>query len=827
MVMVYALATSFVVSASPPSGIYQTIHDETFETVQGALHAETVYWSNHAESGVSTVNVIDGNKSLNYVFDASIGTFVTLGGTSVNAIVLKDDLYRVSMELKGDGVDFFSVKIEQSSTWDAYHSFHINPKTGNRLDDDGLPINLSEDESLSYSEETGVSSLSFVFKARPTHPSYIIFDAKVSDSDPLIVIDNVKIEKYTESLDFKTTVVDHFDNASGEIHLNSVFFLNDDEGTTGSFEDTPGIAIENRSLLFGIQKVGWDILGGTQGSELSIEGGHTYQVSFDLRLTNVSHFVVKAKKIADDTNIYEMYVNDQGQRLPGSIPITNVETVTVSDSIIHVSFEFSSLISDGIYLFFEAQSQAVGGIVAIDHFVVREEIVNLEQHSYGIFHEATFEGVPSETDPLVHFGLTNGSTAKPYALTESTALRGDQSLVYDELTRFQWNELVKTDQVALRNNAFKFHMKAVFDGILNVKMSLTDAHGEIIHELFFNAVTLKRTQTYGKAYMDQGLLIENRGTLYIDYVFPELEDDLDHVWTLSVYPQVSDARVIIDDITFLVRKDAQLIDETLPAIPGLPENVSDPIPTGKDDAYMIGSMLSGSSTIALVVISSVSVMSLAAGVAGVWLVIKKVTIIAKKAVFASLIGLASLGLAFGTFFGCAKFDQSVEDVLDDASPNISNYQYVYPEKLSGNLNNPGMGWVTLEEPTYGGHPDMGTSGPLPEVSNVSLSTSWARIEVEEGVYDWTLMDQIIDYYVVRGKRINFRIVTDSLMLPNTYSGTPQWLFDKYDVAYEIHNYTIQRTLSGPSESLIPETRTTNVICHFFWKLLQTNTKTTH
>jgi hypothetical protein len=789
LVMMHALATATVASASSPQGVYKTIHHETFESVEGALHMETFYWANHATSGVKTSPVIGGDKSLVFDFDAPVGTFVTLGGTSVTALALLDATYRISLDILASDADFLNIRTEQSQTWETYHEVIIDPLTGTRLDGDGLAIDPLDGELITIDPVTSVITLSFVFDARKTHPSNLVFDTRASGADPLVVIDNVTIEKHVPPMDFRTVVIDNFDNASGEVWQTSIFFLNDDEGTTGTFPDTPGLAVENRSLVYGINKTGWDILGGTQGQELSIIGGHTYRISYDLILDDVSHFVMKVRRIADDHNIYEMYVNDNGQRLPGSMPSNNVESVINDNGIIHISFEFQSLLSDAVYVFLEAQSVTEGGTVTLDNFHVEEEIVSLSKETYTVFEEITFDSVPDGTDPLTDAGLTDAGSGKSHILTTDMAIRGTASLMYDDLARFQWNTLLQTDAIDLSDDLFKIHMKGVFEGILNVKMGLSDASGNIIHEMFFNAITLKRTQTYGRAYLDQGVLTLNRGTVYVDYLLPELESGVSHTWTLSVYPQTSDGYVVIDDITFMKRAGDQTIDETLPDQPDDPADVENTIPTGMDDTFMTQSTLKGSGTITLVIISAASLLSLGLGALGVVLVIKKVTVVAKKAVFSSLLGLLSVGLPLFMFFGCAEFDKTVDDVIATPTATMADYHHVYPEKLSGNLQNPGMGWVTLEEPTYGGHPDMGTSGPLPEVSNVSLSTSWARIEVEEGVYDWTLMDQIIDYYTARGKRINFRIVTDSLMLPNTYSGTPTWLFDKYNVPYEVHNYT--------------------------------------
>ena len=90
----------------------------------------------------------------------------------------------------------------------------------------------------------------------------------------------------------------------------------------------------------------------------------------------------------------------------------------------------------------------------------------------------------------------------------------------------------------------------------------------------------------------------------------------------------------------------------------------------------------------------------------------------------------------------------------------AGYVNVYPEKITGNLHNPGMGWVSLEEPMYTGLADIGGCGDIPMVDCIGIQTSWALIEKEEGVYDWSAVDDVFDYWTPKGKRFNIRITVD-------------------------------------------------------------------
>lgn len=772
-------------ASDSPAITFRTLYEESFERVVNAIHADTIFWANDVTSGVKTDQPIAGSRSLHYEMTGNPGDFITLGGTTANALRLQGNTYRVTMKIWGQDIDFLNIKVEETSSWQTYHEFILNPVTGKRIDGDGIEQNLNEQEILTFHPETGVNEISFVFDARQTNPSNLVFIAKVSGAAPSVIIDDVKIDINKENYVFKDTVITNFNQASGALHENTIFWLQDGEGTTFSYTEEPGIAIDQRSLVYTINKVDFDVLGGSQGQKLSMKGGHTYQIDMDVRLIDVSHFVVKVKKIDGDVLMHEMYFNKHGQRLPGSMPIQQPESISHQNGVTHIRFEFSSLIDDNAYLFFEAKSTLSGSKVVLDNIEVREEVYDLSYKTFTSEHTFDFE---SSADPFEQTGLKNGASSRVYQYT-TNAISGTQSLAYNTLNRFQWHELISTDATAMTfsESDNKLHIKAQFSGITNVKMSLYEDN-QIIHEMYFHAITLKRTQTFGRAYLDQGKLVFNEGKVYVDYLLPQLDLSKTYEWKMSVYAAVTGASVIIDDLTFLKVAGDQYIDETLPIQPPRPTAPTDPIPTGKAENYTLASMLSGSTVSEWVTYGIVSVITFGLSMGLFIMFIKKDIIKAKKIITLALLGITGIGIPLGGLFGFMKFNQSIDDVL--YSQTLSNqYQYIYPEKLSGNLNNPGMGWVALEEPTYGGHPDMGTSGSLPEVSNISLSTSWARIEKEEGIYDWTLLDQIIDYYVAIGKRINFRIATDTLMLPNTYNGTPEWLFNKYNVPYQVHNYT--------------------------------------
>ena len=120
----------------------------------------------------------------------------------------------------------------------------------------------------------------------------------------------------------------------------------------------------------------------------------------------------------------------------------------------------------------------------------------------------------------------------------------------------------------------------------------------------------------------------------------------------------------------------------------------------------------------------------------------------------------------------------------------SGYVKTYPQTISGQLHNDGMGWCALEEQTELGKLDLGKNGTIPECDVIGIQTSWALIEKTPGNFDWSLIDKTIDYWTNLGKRINFRICTDSLSLPEVYFGAPKWINEApYNVHYEEYQYS--------------------------------------
>ena len=60
------------------------------------------------------------------------------------------------------------------------------------------------------------------------------------------------------------------------------------------------------------------------------------------------------------------------------------------------------------------------------------------------------------------------------------------------------------------------------------------------------------------------------------------------------------------------------------------------------------------------------------------------------------------------------------------------YQTVFIDKISGKLDNPGMGWSITENNYYLGQMDGGTTGDYEGIDAINFTATWASMEKEEG-----------------------------------------------------------------------------------------------
>ena len=105
------------------------------------------------------------------------------------------------------------------------------------------------------------------------------------------------------------------------------------------------------------------------------------------------------------------------------------------------------------------------------------------------------------------------------------------------------------------------------------------------------------------------------------------------------------------------------------------------------------------------------------------------------------------------------------------------------------LHNPDMGWVVYEN--YPLDPNKGGSStllalpdePFRPVDAVAIMFSWQDVERREGAYDFSRADFAYDYWRKRGKQIQLRMSTESLLWwtrqnPPAGKGVPDYVLDK-------------------------------------------------
>lgn len=111
------------------------------------------------------------------------------------------------------------------------------------------------------------------------------------------------------------------------------------------------------------------------------------------------------------------------------------------------------------------------------------------------------------------------------------------------------------------------------------------------------------------------------------------------------------------------------------------------------------------------------------------------------------------------------------EMTEKINPLPSDQIVVHPEQSDEYLANPGIGWQTDRS-------DPESASRLPEtVSYIRKEVSWMSLNPAEGVFNWTLLDALIESAAENGKDISFRVYT---MMGDSFGGAvvPQWVLDK-------------------------------------------------
>ena len=97
---------------------------------------------------------------------------------------------------------------------------------------------------------------------------------------------------------------------------------------------------------------------------------------------------------------------------------------------------------------------------------------------------------------------------------------------------------------------------------------------------------------------------------------------------------------------------------------------------------------------------------------------------------------------------------------------------VNPVPVSDYLSNPGMGWQNDSS-------EGASSGYFPETVIYSSreKIAWNSLNPQEGVYDWSAIDEQLEYAIARGKQFSFRVYT---VRGESFGGNqiPDWVLNK-------------------------------------------------
>ncbi|MCM1289652.1 MAG: DUF4832 domain-containing protein [Corallococcus sp.] len=562
----------------------------------------------------------------------------------------------------------------------------------------------------------------------------------------------------------------------------------------------PDVLSGGKSLVWDAKPQGTDGWVGTQmgigvNNLGGIQNGMLVKLEVKVRLVGMNRFGIRAREYnaaSGDKLLQNMSIDGNYTSLGASEGLTQDDPETVASSVYNADGDYAtvSLTVRGpsnyaVYFDFDAQvlSDAVEHYLIIDDVTVYSEVTpEVEYLPYRTLTSQGFE------DGFGMFALNGENSSKNVnvnidksALVADGAIKDGASLRLYSTSRTA-NAVVNSSTISLPKNNYKlfFLVKPTGASLFGVKV-MDAATDKEIYSYTYSISEDKRMEPATVTLFDASeCKTDSRGvrTCYGEFSVKENSD----VYLQIVFKvgNASSNYVDFDDVCLL---QAYQYDDAATEMPAKPTKV-----TGTQNAkYENLGGSEGSAAITLTAVSGISV-----GIGACALVVGGAATKNKKKYLALVVAVI---LVLVTVLAACNTDPTETEIPAD-------YQSVAYEKISGKLDNPGVGWVILEEPTYGGHIDIGSSGDLPEASLAALSTTWFHIETREDFYDWTMCDQAVDYWTGTGRRVLLRISTDSCVWPYTFNASPAYLFEKYNVGYEWVPYTD----SGP----VTQARVTNL-----------------
>lgn len=561
----------------------------------------------------------------------------------------------------------------------------------------------------------------------------------------------------------------------------------------------PDVISGSQSLVWAAEPQGADGWVGTQlgigvNNLGGIHNGMLIKIEMKVRMVGMNRFGIRAREYnaaSNDKTLQNMSIDGNYVSLGAAEGVLQDDPDTVAQSVVSSDGRYATVSltvrgPSNYAVYFDFDAQIVLGseshYLIIDDVTIYNEVMpTVEYLPYRTLMSQGFE------DGLGMFAFDGENSAKNVNINMTKSEIITDKAIKDNATLRLYstsrtaNAVLNSSNIALPKNNYKLYFlnKAVGASIIGIKV-INAANDSEIYSYTYSIGEDKRLEPATVTLFDASACnIDSRSVRTCYGEFSVAEQTNVYLQIVFKVNNANTGYVEFDDICLL---QAYKYEAAATQLPAKPSKV-----TGTKDAKYEDLGGTGAA-ISLTLVSGISV-----GLGACVLVVGGAEAKDKKKYIALV--LAVILVLIAVLSACKKKPVTETEISAD-------YQAMAYEKISGKLDNPDIGWVILEEPTYGGHIDIGSSGDLPEASLASLSTTWFHIETREDYYDWTMCDQAVKYWTDTGRRVMLRISTDSCVWPYTFNASPAYLFEKYNVGYEWVPYTD----SGP----VKEARVTNL-----------------
>ena len=142
--------------------------------------------------------------------------------------------------------------------------------------------------------------------------------------------------------------------------------------------------------------------------------------------------------------------------------------------------------------------------------------------------------------------------------------------------------------------------------------------------------------------------------------------------------------------------------------------------------------------------------------------------------------------------------ESKGEILKEVKPLYEgDYTTVVPAYDDSYFSNPNMGWIYYEYAIEYGYEKLGYNTKEERlafmeevnellgdtVNDVTIMSAWSEIEKEPDVFDWSIYDEAVQFWVSKGKSIHLRFISDNCMFYDRGISAPDWLNTEFGVPF--------------------------------------------